>query len=116
MKYNLFDIGGEVIKQDENILIKENKAINNVIIQSVTLRTNKSTKKLRFYNQDSIYFFIDGKGVFELENEVLFVHNQDFILVNRDAYHRVINTGDINLRYLIMKEFPAKHHVKEEKN
>lgn len=115
MKYNLFDIGGEVVKQNDTLLIKENKSINNVVIQSIVLYTNKNTKKLCFHNQDCIYFFIDGKGVFELGNDILYVRNHDFVLVNRDISHRVINTGDINLRYLILKEFPVKQHVTKEK-
>ena len=104
MKYNIFNIDGKVIKKDDTILIKEKK-VSSVIVQSVTLYNGKHTSRYSFNDNDSIYFFADGKGVIELENDILYhVSRNDVIFVNKGNSHKIINTGDIHLRYIIFKE------------
>jgi mannose-6-phosphate isomerase-like protein (cupin superfamily) len=104
MKYHLFDICGEIIKSDETAIVRENNELNNIWINSVLLFREKSTKSRNFLDQDSVYLFVDGRGVFEMGSEVIHVSSNEIILVPQNTYHRVINTGDTHLRYLIFKE------------
>lgn len=104
MKYNLFDIGGEIIRNDDVCIIRENNELNNVWLNSILLYNEKATKLMSFLDQDCVYVFIDGKGVLEIEKDIIYVNRNDIVLVPQNSLHRVINTGDIHLRFLVIKE------------
>ena len=104
MKYNLHDIGGKVIKNDEYGIVRENGQLGNISVYSYFLYRNKSTKRFKFENHECIYFFIDGKGIFELEREITYINRNDIILAPQTVSHRIINTGDIHMRFLALKE------------
>ena len=48
--------------------------------------------------------FVGGKGVLELEKDIIYVNHNDLILVEKNTYHKVMNTGDIHMKFLMMKE------------
>lgn len=104
MKYNLFDIGGKIIKDDEYGLIRENRELGNIWINSILLYKEKSTKKFCYLKQDTIYVFVDGKGIFELGKEIIYVSYNDIVYVPHGAPHKIINNGDIHMKILAFKE------------
>jgi mannose-6-phosphate isomerase-like protein (cupin superfamily) len=104
MKYNLFDIGGEIIRNDDVCIIRENNELNNVWLNSILLYNEKATKLMSFLDQDCVYVFVDGKGILEVEKEIIYVNRNDIVLVPQNSLHRVINIGDTHLRFLVMKE------------
>lgn len=104
MKYNLFDIGGEIVSNDDYGMMRENKELGNIWINSVLLYKEKSTKFMHYMDQDCVYIFIDGRGVFELGKEIVYVHHSDLVLVPQNTTHRIINTGDIHMKYLVFRE------------
>ncbi len=104
MKYNLFDVGGDVIKDDEFGIVRENRNLGNIWISSFLLYKDKKTKRFNYPNNDTIYVFIDGRGVFELEKDIIYVKHNDIVLVPQDSMHRIINNGDIHMKFLILKE------------
>jgi mannose-6-phosphate isomerase-like protein (cupin superfamily) len=103
IKYNIFDIGGTIIKDDEYCLARENQQLKDVNIYSYLLYKNKSTKRL-IYNNDCIYMFVGGRGVFELEKDLIYVSHNDLILVSKNTHHKIINNGDIHMKFLMLKE------------
>jgi mannose-6-phosphate isomerase-like protein (cupin superfamily) len=103
-KYNLFDIGGEVIKDDEYGIVRENKQLGTVWINSFLLYKDKSTKKIIHPCVDCIFIFVDGKGVLELGKDIIYVGRNDIVLIPHNSYHRIINNGDIHMKFLILKE------------
>lgn len=102
MKYNLCNIKSNLIKRSNEGYVKELK-INNVQMESHVLYNNKFHKKICI-NYDTIYYFMEGKGVFELENDIYYICAHDIIHVNANVNHNIINTGDIHLKYLVLKE------------
>ena len=44
MKLNIMDIGGEVVKDNETYLLKDNKTLNNLVISSTDLKPQQSTR------------------------------------------------------------------------
>lgn len=103
IKHNIFDIGGTIIKDDEYCLVRENQQLKDVNIYSYLLYRNKSTKRFN-YDNDCVYVFVGGKGVLELEKDIIYVNHNDLILVEKNTYHKVMNTGDIHMKFLMMKE------------
>lgn len=95
-----FDVGGEVIKDDETYVIKDNKTLKNLVLSSTKLYRGKSTRGHRHAGQEEVYFFLQGYGkmiVGEEDSEPFKVHPGDIVLIPDGAFHRVINDGDSNL-------------------
>ena len=44
MKYNIKDIEGEVVKDNDTYLLKDNKSLNNLILSSTRLKPKKETR------------------------------------------------------------------------
>ena len=100
IKYNIFDVGGEVVKDNEVYLLKDNRTLNNLVLSSTKLYRGQSTRGHRHAEQEEIYFFVQGYGemIVGNENDASFlVKPGDIVLVPDGAFHRVINTGEMNL-------------------
>jgi|TARA_R110002126_G_scaffold14185_1_gene60312 oxalate decarboxylase/phosphoglucose isomerase-like protein (cupin superfamily) len=100
MKHNIFDIGGEVVKDNEVYLLKDNKTLQHLILSSTKLYRGQSTRGHRHAGQEEVYFFIQGNGQMILGNEdskPFPVSVGDVVLIPDGDFHRVINDGDINL-------------------
>lgn len=95
-----FDVGGEVIKDDETYVLKDNKTLKNLVLSSTKLYTGKSTRGHRHAGQEEVYFFIQGHGkmiVGDEDSEPFAVGPGNIVLIPDGAFHRVINDGDSNL-------------------
>ena len=95
-----FDVGGDVIKDDDTYVIKDNKTLKNLVLSSTKLYRGKSTRGHRHAGQEEVYFFIQGYGkmiVGEEDSEPFPVQPGNIVLIPDGAFHRVINDGDTNL-------------------
>lgn len=100
IKVNTRDIGGEIVKDNEVYLLKDNKILNNLVLSSTTLYRNQQTRGHRHVGQEEVYFFIQGYGkmiVGEETSDPFNVKSGDIVLIPDGAFHRVINDGEINL-------------------
>lgn len=99
-KYSINDVGGEVVKDNEVYLLKDNRDLNNLILSSTQLYPGKHTRGHRHAGQEEVYFFVAGRGemIVGEENDQSFpVAAGDVILIPDGAFHRVINTGNSDL-------------------
>ena len=95
-----FDVGGDVIKDDDTYVIKDNKTLKNLVLSSTKLYRGKSTRGHRHAGQEEVYFFVQGRGkmiVGDETSEPFSVSPGDIVLIPDGAFHRVINDGDSNL-------------------
>lgn len=100
MNVSIYDIGGEVIKDNETYLLKDNKFLKNLVLSSTHLRPGRSTRGHRHAGQEEVYFFVSGKGkmiVGEEDSEPFEVQGGNVILIPDGAFHRVINDSGIDL-------------------
>jgi oxalate decarboxylase/phosphoglucose isomerase-like protein (cupin superfamily) len=100
MKHNIHDIGGEVVKDNDTYLLKDNKTLKNLVLSSTKLYRNQSTRGHRHPGQEEVYFFVQGSGkmiVGEETDQPFEVNPGDVILIPDGAFHRVINDGEMNL-------------------
>ena len=96
-KYHIHDIGGEVVKDNEVYVLKDNHDLNNLVLSSTWLYRGKQTRGHRHAGQDEVYFFVQGRGkmiVGEETDEPFDVQAGDVVLIPDNAFHRVINDGD----------------------
>ena len=99
-KYSFHDIGGEVIKDNEVYLLKDNRDLNNLVLSSTKLYRNQQTRGHRHAGQEEVYFFVQGTGrmiVGEETDTPFTVGAGDIVLIPDGAFHRVINDGETNL-------------------
>jgi oxalate decarboxylase/phosphoglucose isomerase-like protein (cupin superfamily) len=102
MKYQDTDIGGEVVKDNETYLLKDNKTLKNLVLSSTKLYRGQQTRGHRHAGQEEVYFFVSGYGkmiVGEEDSEPFNVGPGDIVLISDGAFHRVINDGDSHMLF-----------------
>ncbi len=101
-KYTTHDIGGEVVKDNEVYLLKDNRDLNNLVLSSTLLYRGQQTRGHRHSGQEEVYFFVQGWGQMIVGNEddkPFEVRAGDIVLIPDGAFHRVINTGDQHMLF-----------------
>lgn len=99
-KYSFHDVGGEIVKDTEVYLLKDNRDLNNLVLSSTKLYRNQQTRGHRHAGQEEVYFFVQGTGkmIVGEETDAPFpVSAGDIVLIPDGAFHRVINDGESNL-------------------
>ncbi len=102
IKFNKADVGGEVVKDNETYVLKDNKTLNNLVLSSTKLYREQQTRGHRHAGQEEVYFFVSGYGqmiVGEETDEPFDIRAGDIVLIPDGAFHRVINTGDMDMLF-----------------
>jgi quercetin dioxygenase-like cupin family protein len=89
MRVSIDDIGGEVIKDNETYLLKDNKTLNNLVLSSTDLKPKMSTRGHSHAGQEEVYYFVKGSGKMELDEETIAVKAGDVVLIEDGVFHRV---------------------------
>lgn len=95
--YDIHDIGGEVVKDNETYLLKDNKTLKNLVLSSTKLYRGQSTRGHSHAGQEEVYFFVQGTGVMIVDEEKFRVNPGSIVVIPDGAFHRVINDGEMNL-------------------
>ena len=101
-KYSVHDVGGEIVKDNETYILKDNKTLKNLVLSSTMLRRGMSTRGHRHPGQEEVYFFVKGYGKMIVGDETddpFNVGPGDIILIPDGAFHRVINDGDTHMLF-----------------
>ena len=99
---NIYNIGGEVVKDNETYVLKDNKTLNNLVLSSTLLYRAQQTRGHRHPGQEEVYFFVQGHGkmiVGDETDEPFDVSAGDIILIPDGVFHRVINDGETNMLF-----------------
>jgi len=102
LKVHKSDVGGEIVKNNETYTLKDNKTLNNLVLSSTKLYRGQQTRGHRHAGQEEVYFFIVGYGkmiVGDETDEPFEVQAGDIVLIPDGAFHRVINTGDLDMLF-----------------
>lgn len=97
LKYQEHDIGGEVVKDNETYLLKDNRTLKNLVLSSTKLYRGQATRGHSHPGQEEVYFFVAGSGVMIIDEEKFRVVAGDVMLIPDGAFHRVINDGEQHL-------------------
>ena len=108
-KVNIEDIGGELIKDNSQYLLKDNAFGNNLILSSTMLRANQSTNGHTHKGQEEVYIFHRGLGEMDIDGERFPVKPGDVICIEDGEYHRVFNTGVFGLYYVCVFDGGRNH-------
>ena len=97
LKYNNSDIGGDVVKDNETYLLKDNKTLNNLVLSSTKLYRGRMTRGHSHAGQEEVYFFVQGTGMMIVDEDRIRVEPGSIVLIPDGAFHQVINDGEMNL-------------------
>jgi mannose-6-phosphate isomerase-like protein (cupin superfamily) len=109
MKVNIKDIGGEVVKQDERYVVKDNTTLNNLAVSSTRLQPRKATSGHSHTGQEEVYYFIEGTGKMELDDNMIKVEPGDVILIEDGVFHRVHAGMNEELYFVCVFDGGRKH-------
>ena len=70
MKLNILDIGGNIVKNDERYVVKDNSSLKNLVVSSTDLKPGKSTSGHSHPGQEEVYNFIKGSGNMKIDEEI----------------------------------------------
>ena len=91
IQFMIDDIGGEVVKDNETYLLKDNKTLNNLVLSSTLLNPFKQTTGHNHSGQEEVYFFVNGTGYMTVDEEKIDVKPGTVVLIPDGAFHRVHN-------------------------
>ena len=109
IKVKLDDIGGEVIKDNAQYLLKDNAFGKNLILSSTFLRANQSTNGHTHSGQEEVYMFIKGEGEMQIDDERFSVKEGDVVCIEDGEFHRVFNTGHFGLYFVCVFDAGRYH-------
>mgnify|MGYP003342430264 CR=1 FL=1 len=101
MKFSVYDINGEVIKNDDTYIIQDNKTLKNLVLSSTELKPGKSTRGHKHEGQEEVYYFVSGVGVIELDDKCYPVQGGDVVLIEDGVFHRVHNKSNSHTLYFV---------------
>lgn len=96
-KYTVHNIGGEIVKDNEVYLLKDNRELKNLILSQTILHKNQETRGHQHQGQEEVYFFVHGQGKMIVSEEEFDVHSGDIVLIPDGLFHKVFNLGDCDL-------------------
>jgi mannose-6-phosphate isomerase-like protein (cupin superfamily) len=109
MKHSICDIGGVLVKDNETYVLKDNTFLKNLILSSTDLKPKQSTRGHKHPGQEEVYYFVNGSGIMELDNEKIPVCPGDVILIKDGVFHRVHNTEEENLYFVCVFDGKRDH-------
>ena len=92
MKVPTNNIGGEIVKDNETYLLRDNKLLKNLVVSSTLLLPEKETRGHSHDGQEEVYFFQYGYGEMTLGEETFPVAGGETVLIPDGAFHKVKNT------------------------
>lgn len=112
MRHTIDNIGGEVVKQDDRYVVKDNKFLNNLILSSTDLNPGKETSGHRHAGQEEVYLFVSGSGRMIVDGDEYAefpVTTGDVVLIPDGAFHKVINNSDEQLYFICVFDGKRTH-------
>lgn len=108
-KVSIKDVGGEIIKDNEVYTLQDNPFGNNLTLSSTFLRANQKTNGHSHAGQEEVYYFIDGEGEMQVDDERFPVKGGDVICIEDGEFHRVFNTGHLGLYFVCVFDGGRNH-------
>jgi quercetin dioxygenase-like cupin family protein len=101
MKLSIYNVGGEVVKDNETYVLKDNKTLNNLVLSSTDLKAGQSTRGHSHPGQEEVYHFVSGKGSIQIDNDLYNAEAGDVFLIPDGAFHKVFNGSDTETLYFV---------------
>lgn len=101
MRYKINDIGGQIVKDNDTYVLCDNTQLKNLILSSTNLKPGQHTRGHNHEGQEEVYFFVNGTGKMEIDDDTFDVREGDVVLIPDGAFHRVYNTSETDALYFV---------------
>lgn len=113
-KISLFDIGGEVVKDNDVYLLKDNTRLKNLVVSSTTLHPGQETRGHDHPGQEEVYVFVSGQGRLQLIHDDVHVYSinvgpNDVVQIPDGWFHKVYNESDMDLYFVCVFNGKRNH-------
>ena len=109
MLCNIMDVGGEVVKDNETYVLKDNTSLKNLVLSSTELKSHKSTNGHSHAGQEEVYYFVKGTGMMYLNNVGRNVGPGDIVLIEAGLHHKVVNDTLDSLYFVCVFDGKRSH-------
>lgn len=109
VQVDINNIGGEVVKDNETYILKDNKLLKNLVLSSTLLKPKMSTRGHKHAGQEEVYYFVEGTGQIELDGVFHNVKPGDVFLIEDGVFHRVHNNTDKSLYFVCVFDGKRNH-------
>ena len=89
MKFKINDINGNIVKQDDRYIVKDNTHLKNLVVSSTKLNRNKETSGHKHDGQEEVYYFLEGSGIMWLDDKSMYITQGDVVLIEDGVFHKV---------------------------
>lgn len=104
----MWDVGGKIIRRDENYIVKDNSTLKSLSVSSTELMPNKSTRGHAHAGQEEVYIFVKGGGRMNINEDDFIVQEGDIIYIQDGDYHRV-HAGNEGCYFICVFDGVRKH-------
>ena len=110
MQMNLWEIDGQIVKEDDRYIVKDNTLLKNLIVSSTTLHSGKSTSGHKHEGQEEVYMFTRGEGIIRIGVEEYPCKAGDVFVIPVGSFHRVWNPHpEFALHFMCVFEGKRNH-------
>lgn len=113
-KFHVKNIGGQLVKDNSQYTLHDNKRLNNLVLSSTKLYGGQQTNGHCHDGQEEVYFFIKGSGEMIIREKGQMdcrfeVNKGDVIIIPDGAFHQVFNTGHLGLFFICVFDGDRSH-------
>ena len=87
MKIN--NIDGEIVKDNDTYLLKDNTSLKNLVVSTTTLYPGKSTTGHSHPGKEEVYMIMSGSGRMQLDDNEFDISAGEMVLIEDGVFHRV---------------------------
>ena len=108
-KLTINDVGGNIIKNNDTYLLKDNTHLNNLVISSTELKPFQKTGGHSHAGQEEVYQFVTGSGYMKIDDDMFPVKEGDVVLIEDGQYHQVFNSTPEKLYFVCVFDGGRNH-------
>ena len=109
MKFNIFDIEGEIVKDNDTYILEDHTSLNNLVVSSTLLKPFQETRGHSHKGKEEVYFFIKGRGEMTIDDKTFSVSTEDVVTIPDGAFHKVKNLTGSYLYFVCVFEGNRDH-------
>ncbi len=99
-----FERVGRVVKKTDVYTILDVSLLENLVVSMTILHHGHETSGHSHSEADEVYFFVDGNGRMQLDEEKIDVKAKDIVLIPRGKFHKVFNESKNDLVFVCVFE------------
>lgn len=109
MKFNIYEINGKVVKDNDTYILEDNTTLNNLVVSSTLLKPFQETRGHSHEGKEEVYFFLRGRGEMTIDDTTFGVSAEDVVTIPDGAFHKVKNSTGAFLYFVCVFEGKRNH-------